>query len=156
MIQKMLPILCAFTILLGFSQCTTNKNTQKANTEAPAPVQEKKTIAKTISGLKYEDNSIDFGDVEDGISLEHVFTFNNATEKEMVIESVESSCTCVKVYPQADPIAPNKSGQISIKYMPQSEGKAEGNLQDVKITVTSNLEPKQSYLYVKGKAFPRG
>lgn len=60
--------------------------------------------------------SYDFGDVLQGKTTEAVFTLTNRGKTPLVIEDIEVSCGCTLVEWTKDPILPEFSSQIIVKY----------------------------------------
>lgn len=54
----------------------------------------------------------DFGRVEQGETVTHVFHFSNRGERNLRVESVETSCGCTAAVLAADTIPPGESGSI--------------------------------------------
>ncbi|MGL2966243.1 DUF1573 domain-containing protein [Flavobacterium sp. XGLA_31] len=79
------------------------------------------TVVFAQKGAKIEfkdkDNTIDYGTVnkedDDGV---RVFVFTNTGDEPLVITNVQSTCGCTVPSKPTEPIAPGKTGQISVKY----------------------------------------
>lgn len=67
--------------------------------------------------FKAKDNTIDYGnvykDVDSGV---RVFEFTNTGTTPLIITNVQSTCGCTVPSKPTDPIAPGKTGEISVKY----------------------------------------
>lgn len=67
--------------------------------------------------FKAKDNTIDYGnvykDVDSGV---RVFEFTNTGTSPLIITNVQSTCGCTVPSKPTDPIAPGKTGEISVKY----------------------------------------
>jgi len=67
--------------------------------------------------FKDKDNTIDYGTVnkddDDGV---RVFEFTNTGDAPLIITNVQSTCGCTVPSKPTEPIAPGKTGQISVKY----------------------------------------
>ena len=62
-----------------------------------------------------EKTSLDVGDVKPGTDLEPVVVFRNQTQEPFVIDSVSSSCGCMKPVMDATTIAPGESTEMKIR-----------------------------------------
>lgn len=77
--------------------------------------------------------SHDFGKVETGQTLKYTATFINKGKSDLKISSVASTCRCITALTLPEPIAPGKTGEMTLTYVPQGNGMA----RDV-MTVYSN------------------
>ncbi|WP_418263261.1 DUF1573 domain-containing protein [Flavobacterium faecale] len=67
--------------------------------------------------FKAKNNTIDYGTIsKDKDSGIRVFEFTNIGNAPLIIYSVQSTVSCTILSKPSDPIAPNKSGKIEIKY----------------------------------------
>lgn len=66
--------------------------------------------------------SIDLGEVSFRKGKKANFTFQNIGTDTLTIETVRTSCSCTAVDWQKEPIAPQDSTTLTIKFMPNSEG----------------------------------
>lgn len=60
--------------------------------------------------------SYDFGDVLQGKETEAIFTLTNKGNAPLIIEDIKVSCGCVLVEWAKDPILPEQSSEIIVKY----------------------------------------
>lgn len=109
-----------------------------------------KTKAKPASSkrpkLVFQGKKHDYGMIEQGDKVNHVFKFTNTGEADLIIKNAEASCGCtVPTYPFI-PIAPGKTGSIAVTF--SSVGKM--GTQRPSITVTSNAYPRTQTLYLEG------
>lgn len=85
------------------------------------------TIARSVSAqsasvnagavINWEKTSHDFGDINQGEKVEHIFRFTNSGSEPLIITNVEVTCGCTvpKGWPR-DPIAPGAQGEIDILF----------------------------------------
>ena len=96
--------------------------------------------AQTAEGPKngpiivFTENAFDFGDITQGDTVKHVFSFKNAGTAPLILSEVITTCGCTAPKWTNQPILPGKTGEIAITY--NSAGK-EG-MQNKIITVLSN------------------
>lgn len=63
-----------------------------------------------------------FGLIKRGSNAEHVFTFFNKSKNPVVITNVKAFCGCVETTWTNEPIMPNDSGIIKVKYYANTIG----------------------------------
>jgi hypothetical protein len=96
--------------------------------------------AQTAEGPKngpiiiFTENSFDFGDITQGDTVKHVFSFKNTGTAPLILSEVITTCGCTAPKWTNQPVLPGKTGEIAITY--NSAGK-EG-MQNKIITVLSN------------------
>ena len=61
----------------------------------------------------------DFGQIKEGVSLEHSFILKNSQEKPMVITGMHTSCGCTVSETQKKYLSPGESTRINIKFHTQ-------------------------------------
>lgn len=85
--------------------------------------------------ITFEKKSHDFGTINPGDKVEHVFAFTNTGNEPLIISNVQVTCGCTtpKGWPR-DPIMPGGKGEITIAF--NSAGKS--GRQDKVVTVISN------------------
>ena len=104
-----------------------------------------------LPSFAFSEEEYDFGTINEGDVVEHVFKFKNTGEEDLVIQTATGSCGCtVPNYPK-DPIAPGEEGEIQVKF--NSKGKP--NLQNKTVTITANTWPKQTKLKIKANVTPK-
>lgn len=83
------------------------------------------TNAKVVTGedfVKFKEYVHDFGKIKQGVPVTYDFAFANATDKPVVIETVNTSCGCTTpTWPQT-PIAKGKSDKITAGFNAQNLG----------------------------------
>lgn len=101
--------------------------------------------------LKFAKETHDFGKVEQGKPVTHVFEFKNTGSDPVVINDAQASCGCTKPSFSREPIMPGKTGSISATFNAASAGPFNKS-----VTVTSNAEAGQAVLYLKGEVVAAG
>lgn len=84
--------------------------------------------------IKFTEMSHDFGDIEQGDKVQHVFEFTNSGDAPVVISNVLTTCGCTAPNWPRDPIAPGESSKIEVTF--NSAGKI--GHQNKVITIMSN------------------
>jgi hypothetical protein len=80
---------------------------------APA---EKPAVADTVPRIAFKETVYDFGKVEQGEQVNHLFHFTNQGGKNLRIESVKTSCGCTAAVISSGVIPPGKEGTISATF----------------------------------------
>lgn len=88
----------------------------------------------------------DFGTIQEGETARHVFTFRNEGDAPFKLTAVRPSCGCTTPNWTAEPVAPGKSGQITVEY--DSNGRP-GPFKK-SIYVASTADPDLVILYIEG------
>ena len=87
----------------------------------------------------------DFGTINEGDVVEHVYTFKNTGQAPLIIESAKPSCGCTVPTFTKEPIPVGGSGEILVKF----DSKGKPNIQTKTVTVTANTWPKVTTLRFK-------
>jgi len=120
-------------------------------TSQPTPAKAQVPTGPTTQ-LTYEETEWDFGTIEEGESTSHTYNFKNTGKEPLIISNAKGSCGCTVPKWPREPIAPGKSGEITVQF--NSKGKKGQRTQ--KVTITANTNPPQSFLTLKGKVNPVG
>nr|MBD5377438.1 DUF1573 domain-containing protein [Bacteroides sp.] len=109
-------------------------------------------VAKDAASIKFNETKIDLGRI-DAAKGKVTFTYtfvNVGTEPLIVVSVTNGGCGCTKPSFPKEPIAPGKSGKVSITFNP--EGRA-GEL-NREVTVRTNGKPKTVKLRFSGVVIP--
>jgi hypothetical protein len=140
-------ILGAF-LSLAFVACNESASSKIDKSKPKKPTEISLDQVDTTSDAKMEFDAKDwnFGEIMQGESVEHAFTFTNTGSEPLIISNAKGSCGCtVPVWPR-EPVAPGESGVIDVKF--NSKGKK--GKQSKKVTLTTNMVPSQMILMVNG------
>ena len=96
--------------------------------------------------MKFSEETHDFGKIEQGKPVTHVFTFKNTGTDPVIINDAQASCGCTKPSWTREPVLPGKTGTVSATF-----NAAAGGQFTKTVTVTSNAEAGQTVLYLKGE-----
>ncbi len=88
------------------------------------------------SPLVFDSRQYDFGTIQQGESVTHVFKFKNNGDKPVIIENAQASCGCTVPEKPEGPVGPGETGEIKVTF--NSAGKV--GAQNKTITMTTNLE----------------
>ncbi len=112
-------------------------------TETPEPA----LPTDPVTTVEFEDETFDFGTVEQGEIVTKVFTFTNTGEQPLIIYSARGSCGCTIPEWPKDPILRGETASITVEF--DTKGKI--GLQSKKVTITANTDPQQIFLYLNGE-----
>jgi len=113
----------------------------------PATASSEKNTNDNIPAFQFNDESHDFGTINEGEKISYAFRFKNSGKGDLVIRSARGSCGCtVPEYPK-DPVAPGKEGVINVTF--NSEGK-EGK-QNKTVTIIANTIPNSTVITITGE-----
>jgi hypothetical protein len=158
----MIILLAAFALV--FSSCK-DKNEEKRiaelearlaeleNTGSPATATTTPTAATPantkpegpIPSLDWGETEWDFGTINEGDIVEHVYSFKNTGQAPLIIESAKPSCGCTVPTFTKEPIPVGGTGEIQVKF----DSKGKPNIQNKTVTVTANTWPKVTTLRFK-------
>jgi hypothetical protein len=93
----------------------------------------------------------DFGEVDEGALVTHVFRFVNTGEAPLLISSARSTCGCTVPDWPRQPIAHGEEGAIEVRF--NTAGKP--NRQHKPITIVANTYPATTQIYLTGFVRPQ-
>lgn len=93
-----------------------------------------------------------FENIEEGEIVSHDFVISNVGSKPLVLSGTTSSCDCATAKWPREPIAPGKSATVTYEF--NSKGKS--GEQTHRLTLISNTEPADHYLYLIGRVLSEG
>ncbi|MDT0650357.1 DUF1573 domain-containing protein [Autumnicola edwardsiae] len=142
--KKGLLMIAAVGALL-FSSCKDNNNAsdkvRAENVETAAERDAQDTVYPEIS---FEEEEFDFGTIQKGENVEHIFKFTNTGRAPLVITNATSSCGCTVPDAPNEPIAPGETAEMTVKY------NGSGNGQVTKtVTVSANTEKGKEQVKIK-------
>jgi hypothetical protein len=108
-----------------------------------------RTNNKDVKGdfpeLLFEEKDFDFGDINQGDKVTHVFKFKNTGKANLLIKNAAPSCGCTVPEWTKEPIKPGDNGEIKIVF--NSEGKS--GPQQKTINLTTNTKDGNEVLSFK-------
>ena len=143
--MKKLILIIAVISAFSFTSCKEYAATKVSN-EKVAEAEKRDASASTFPKMIFTESEFDFGTINQGTAVEHVFKFTNTGDAPLVIVNAKSTCGCtVPSYPKT-PIAPGDSAEMLVKF--NGSGK---NQVSKTVTITSNT--LQGTETIKIKAF---
>jgi hypothetical protein len=123
-------------------------------TQTTPPSELETTATPVPSGpttsINFENPTSDWGKVNDGDKVTHVFKFTNTGENPLIISDAKGSCGCTVPEWPKEPIAPGKKGEIKVVFDSKGKGSKEGKMDSKKVTITANTDPVNTYLTIQG------
>ena len=124
-----------------------NKQAPPPPPPPPPPAAQTPPKPQNLTTIKFDQPVFDYGTIEQGESVTHVYKFTNTGSHPLKITNAKGSCGCtVPKWPREE-IAPGASSEIKVTF--NSRGKS-GN-QSKSISITANTEPSRTMLTIKGK-----
>ena len=97
--------------------------------------------------IQYENPVYDYGTVDEGEIVKHIYKFKNTGGEPLVISNCKGSCGCtVPTWPK-EPIPAGGEGEIKVEF--NSKGKP--GPQSKRVTVTANTTPTETFIEIKGE-----
>ena len=103
------------------------------------------------ASMDFEEMAFDFGAMQEGDKVEHVFKFTNNGKAPLTISEARGSCGCTVPQWPKEPIMPGEKGEIKVVF--NSAGKEGRQQKDV--TITANTIPNQTVIKVSGKVITK-
>jgi len=97
--------------------------------------------------IKFEETEFDFGTVDQGEKVTHIYKFANTGNEPLIISNAKGSCGCTVPNWPKEPIPVGGSGEIQVQF----DSKGKKNKQSKKVTITANTDPGQTFLTIKGE-----
>jgi len=105
---------------------------------------------ETAAKIELEETTFDFGKIKEGEAVTHVFKFKNTGKSPLSITNAKGSCGCTVPEWPKEPIAPNETGEINVKF--DSKGKKGAQVKTV--TLRANTIPNETIITIKGEVEP--
>jgi hypothetical protein len=87
--------------------------------------------------VKFEKNTHDFGNIPEGPKATYEFNFTNTGKEPIMVNTAQAGCGCTTPEWPKQPIAPGKTGKITVGY--NSEGRPGTFSKDVTVTFSSGV-----------------
>ena len=101
--------------------------------------------------IVFAEDTHDFGDIEQGTKVSHVFAFENSGTQPLILSNVLTTCGCTATDWPREPVAPGDGGKIEVSF--NSAGKM--GKQNKVITVVSNAVNAQERVKIITNVLPK-
>src|SRR5690606_7172104 len=143
-------LIVAVLSVFAFSSCKDNA-AEKVNEENVATAEARDAESGKFPVLTFEESSFDFGTIDQGTNVEHVFKFKNTGEAPLMIVNAKSSCGCTVPEYTKEPVAPGDSGELLVKF----NGSGQNQVSNT-VTITTNTKAGTETLTIKAFVNPKG
>lgn len=124
-----------------------------ANT-AVAPVNAQTTTEadpSTLGSFQFSEMEYDFGNINEGQVVEHLFNFTNNGQAPLVISNITASCGCTSPDWTKTPVQPGEQGFVKVVF----NSTAKSGAQAPTVTIQANTNPTVTRLRMKGSVTPK-
>lgn len=163
-----IKLLSAFALALILASSCAPKDDQAAKIQAleekiaqmesgntaVAPVNAQTTTTadpSTLGQFQFSEMEYDFGTINEGQVVEHLFNFTNNGQAPLVISNITASCGCTSPDWTKTPINPGESGFVKVVF----NSAAKSGSQAPTVTIQANTNPTVTRLRMKGSVTPK-
>ena len=148
--MKKAMVMLAAIAAMAFTSCKEDAaNKVKAENVEEAAVRDAKE--NVYPEMTFEEREYDFGTIEQGTNVEHVFEFTNTGRAPLVITNASSTCGCTTPdVPKNETIAPGETRQMTVKF----NGSGQGQVTKT-VTISANTESGTEKLKIKAFVEPK-
>ncbi len=100
--------------------------------------------------FSFQNESHDFGQIQEGAKVEHDFVFTNTGDAPLIISNAEGSCGCTVPQWPREPLAPGEEGRIHVVF--DSSGKP--GMQTKEVKIHANTVPNTKVLRITAQVQP--
>ncbi|MBB4120044.1 hypothetical protein GGR32_002356 [Mesonia hippocampi] len=143
-------LMIAAVAAIAFTSCKENA-ADKVKEENAKEVADRDAKAEKFAKIEFEKEMHDFGTINEGDVVEHIFKFKNTGDAPLVITSAKGSCGCTVPNPPKEPIAPGAEGEFAVKF--NSAGKPNSQIKTIRIT--ANTETGKDMVKIKAFVTPK-
>jgi len=142
-------LLLAVIATFAFTSCKENAadKVDEKNVEA---VVENNTDAAKFPVISFAETEYDFGTIDQGTPVEHLFKFTNTGNAPLVIVDAKSSCGCTVPTWSKEHIPPGGEGEMLVKF----NGSGQNQVTKT-VTVTANTEKGKELIKIKAFVTPK-
>ena len=141
--KKYLNIFFFSSILFAFS-CDDNAN--KKETKSENSSSSSMTSSSESPVMSFDKTLHDFGTIQEGETVETIFTFTNSGKSDLIIVDARGSSGCtVPEYPKNTPIPPGESGKIRVSF----DSSNKPNMQQKTVTISANTDSGRETIRIK-------
>lgn len=116
-------------------------NAQSASTADPS----------TLGQFQFSEMEYDFGTINEGKVVEHLFNFTNNGQAPLVISNITASCGCTSPEWTKTPVNPGEQGFVKVVF----NSTAKSGAQAPTVTIQANTNPTVTRLRMKGSVTPK-
>ncbi len=135
--MKKIVLFFAAVAMLSLTSCKNNDASKKlvVNKESIAAAKAKALAANEFPVITFKKSTFDFGDVEEGKVVTHIFHFTNTGSAPLKVMYAKPSCGCTISDWSKKPIAPGDKGSVTVKF--NSRGRQGTQRKSVRLTTNT-------------------
>lgn len=149
--KKLILLLGMAVTLAACDNAKKDISESSASTAVKATANSESEEKGATGKFQFEEKIHDFGTVDEGEIVTHVFKFTNVGEGPLVIQNARGSCGCTVPNYSDKPVAPGETGEITVNF--NTSGRP--NAQSKTVTILANTEPAQTQLSIKAMVTPK-
>lgn len=142
-------LIVAVLSVFAFSSCK-DTAADKVNEENVTAAADRDANSEKFPVITFEEEQFDFGTINKGTHVEHVFKFKNTGDAPLMIVNAKSSCGCTVPEWTKEPVAPGEEGQLLVKF----DGSGQNQVSKT-ITLTTNTKNGTETLVIKAFVTPQ-
>lgn len=119
-------------------------------TATPATKTEPAVPAGPLTTVEFEEDTYDYGEIMEGEKVVYEYKFKNTGTEPLIISNAKGSCGCTVPEWPREPIPVGGSNVIKVQFDSKGKGKVGGQPQSKRVTLTTNTDPANIYLTIKG------
>lgn len=120
--------------------------TPNATQVTPATQNPSSKATGKVTSIKFDDMSYDWGKMNEGDKMTHIFKFKNVGNEDLIISDARGSCGCTVPEWPKEPIKAGKTGEIKVIF----DSAHKNGPQSKTVTLTANTDPANVVLMIKG------
>jgi len=152
MIKKTVGLLAIASLVLTVScKEKTASNEQAEKVENIEVVAKDDLKSQDVAVMTFDEKEFDFGVIKEGDKVEHVFSFKNTGNADLIIEDAKGSCGCTVPDFKKDPIKPGETSTMKVSF--NSTGKP--GQQQKSVTIKANTASGTELLTIKANVTPK-
>ena len=149
MIKKTAGLLAIVSLVLTVS-CKENASSKVEATNVEQANKRDLAVGE-IPVMTFTEKEFDFGTINEGEKVEHVFTFTNTGKADLVIVDAKGSCGCTVPVFKKEPIKPGETSEMKVTF--DSTGKP--GAQQKSVNITANTSSGNELLTIKAQVTPK-
>lgn len=145
-------LMLAAVVAFAFTSCKDNaadKVADTAGTEANSSADTNADAAK-FPVMTFETTEHDFGTIDQGTPVEHLFKFTNTGNAPLVVVDAKSSCGCTVPTWSRESIPPGGEGEMLVKF----NGSGQNQVSKT-VTITANTQNGKEQVKIKAFVTPK-
>jgi hypothetical protein len=105
----------------------------------------------SLGAFQFQEMEFDFGTIDEGKVIEHLFKFTNNGQAPLVISNITASCGCTSPDWTKTPVKPGDEGFVKVVF----NSTAKTGTQAPTVTIQANTSPNVTRLRLKGNVTPK-